>query len=92
LPSCGGWGCDIGVVVGYLGHLLREYLGDGSRLGARLRYVEERERLGIAHAIHLAIEAGAVDRPFVAYLGDNILAGIWPSTWRGLEKEAIRGK
>jgi len=66
---------DVGMVVGYLGHLLREYLGDGSRLGARLRYVEQRERLGIAHAVHLAIEAGAVNGPFVVYLGDNILAG-----------------
>jgi len=66
---------DFGVVVGHLGHFLREYLGDGSRLGARLRYVEQGERLGIAHAIHLAIEAGAVDGPFVVYLGDNILAG-----------------
>ncbi len=65
---------DIGIVVGYLGHLIREYLGDGSRYGARFVYIEQLERLGIAHAIHLAIERGFIDRPFVVYLGDNILA------------------
>ena len=65
---------DIGIVVGYLGHLIEEYLGDGSRCGARLTYVRQERRLGIAHAIHLAIESSFLDRPFVVYLGDNILA------------------
>jgi len=66
---------DIGVVVGYLGRLIEDYLGDGSRYGARLRYIKQEERLGIAHAIHLAIEEGFLDSPFIVYLGDNILAG-----------------
>lgn len=66
---------DIGIVVGYLGDMLRGYLGDGSRFGARFRYVVQERRLGIAHAIHLAIEEGVVGGLFVVYLGDNILAG-----------------
>jgi len=66
---------DIGVVVGYFGDLIREVLGDGSSLGARLTYIIQERRLGIAHAIHLAIERGFVDKPFVVYLGDNILSG-----------------
>jgi len=66
---------DVGIVVGYLGHLVRGFLGDGSRYGVRFTYIEQSERLGIAHAIHLAVEAGFLDRPFVVYLGDNILAG-----------------
>lgn len=66
---------DVGVVVGYLGHLITGYLGDGSRYGARFTYIRQGERLGIAHAIHLAVEEGFVDGPFVVYLGDNILAG-----------------
>ena len=65
---------DIGVVVGYLGRLIRERLGDGSKYGARFTYIEQVERLGIAHAIHLAIEYELLDGPFVVYLGDNILA------------------
>jgi len=65
---------DIGIVVGYFGDLIREALGDGSGFGARLNYITQEKRLGIAHAIHLAIEHGFVDKPFIVYLGDNILS------------------
>jgi len=61
---------DFHVVVGHLGFLFRQTLGDGSGLGVRVRYVEQGERLGIAHAIHRAIEEGA-DGELVVYLGDN---------------------
>lgn len=64
---------DVGVVVGYFGDLIREVLGDGSRFGSRLAYIIQEKRFGIAHAIHLAIEYGFIDRSFVVYLGDNIL-------------------
>ena len=60
------------MVVGHLGHVFRQYFGDGSRLGVEVRYVEQRERLGIAHAIHRAIEEGCVDGPMVVHLGDNV--------------------
>jgi len=65
---------DIGIIVGYLGHLIKEYLGDGSRYGAKFTYIKQEHRLGIAHAIHLAIENEFLNGPFVVYLGDNILA------------------
>jgi glucose-1-phosphate thymidylyltransferase len=74
---------DIGVVVGYFGDLIREALGDGSALNARFTYIVQVRRLGIAHAIHLAIEQGFVDKPFVVYLGDNILSS-------GVEKHLKR--
>ncbi|MGC9182268.1 glucose-1-phosphate thymidylyltransferase [Thermogladius sp.] len=64
---------DIGVVVGYYGDLVRGSLGDGSRLGARLTYITQEKRLGIAHAIYRAVEEGFLDGPFVVYLGDNIV-------------------
>jgi glucose-1-phosphate thymidylyltransferase len=70
---------DIGVVVGYFGDLIRDALGNGSSFGARLTYIVQERRLGIAHAIHLAIEHEFIDKPFVVYLGDNILS-------RGVEK------
>ncbi len=66
---------DIGIVIGYLGNIIREFLGDGSRYGARFTYIRQERRLGIAHAIHLAIKQGFIDGSFVVYLGDNILAG-----------------
>ena len=63
--------CDVTLVVGYLGGLFRERLGDGSHLGVSIRYVVQERRLGIAHAIYRAIEEDAVDRSFVVHLGDN---------------------
>jgi glucose-1-phosphate thymidylyltransferase len=74
---------DIGVVVGYFGDLIGGALGDGSSFGAKLTYVVQERRLGIAHAIHLAIERGFVDKEFVVYLGDNILS-------HGIEKHLKR--
>jgi len=47
---------DIGVVIGHLGHLIQSYLGDGSKYGCKFTYIMQERRLGIAHAIYLAIE------------------------------------
>lgn len=80
---------DVCVVVGYMGDMIREYLDRrvGS-LGVRLRYVTQEKRLGIAHAINLAIEEGAIDSPFITYLGDNIVAqGITRYARRFAEQE-----
>ncbi len=62
---------DFIFVVGYLGDVFRDALGDGSGLGARVQYVVQGRRLGIAHAIHRAIEEGCVSGPFTVHLGDN---------------------
>jgi len=66
---------DVGVVIGYFGDLIRDYLGDGSRFGARLTYIVQEKRLGIAHAIYRGVEEGFLDREFIVYLGDNIVSG-----------------
>ena len=43
---------DILIVIGHLGHRVVQALGDGSRWGVRIRYVEQEETLGIAqHAL-----------------------------------------
>ncbi|MBL9079937.1 MAG: NTP transferase domain-containing protein [Planctomycetes bacterium] len=56
------------VVIGHLGHEVVRALGDGSRFGVRIDYVEQEEMLGIAHAVS-RLEAH-VDRPFFLFLGD----------------------
>ncbi|BAA80167.1 glucose-1-phosphate thymidylyltransferase [Aeropyrum pernix K1] len=66
---------DIGVVVGYFGDKIKEFLGEDSRFGAKFTYIVQKKRLGIAHAIYRAIKQGFIDKEFIVYLGDNILSG-----------------
>jgi dTDP-glucose pyrophosphorylase len=56
------------VVIGHLGAEIVRCLGDGSRLGVSIEYVEQEATLGIAHA--LARVEPWVDRPVMVLLGD----------------------
>ncbi len=56
------------IVIGHLGHEVVRALGDGSRYGVSIQYVEQEEMLGIAHAVS-RLESH-VDRPFFLFLGD----------------------
>jgi len=58
------------LVVGHRQERIRERLGDGAALGLALRYVEQPEPLGIAHALGCA--AALVTRPFLCLLGDVV--------------------
>jgi glucose-1-phosphate thymidylyltransferase len=69
---------DIGVVVGDTHAEIRAALGDGSRFGARITYLEQDAPRGLAHAV-LISEQFIDGQPFVMYLGDNLLnRGIVP--------------
>jgi len=59
---------DVLVVVGYLKEMIIDTLGDGSRLGVRIRYVEQQQTLGIAHAV-MQLES-YIHSPFFLFLGD----------------------
>jgi dTDP-glucose pyrophosphorylase len=59
---------EVAIVVGRLGHLLVEALGDGARFGVHISYVEQGEPLGTAHAI--ARLSNAIEHRFVLLLGD----------------------
>ncbi len=59
---------DLILVIGHLGFEIVRSLGDGSNLGVRIRYVEQEETLGIAHALGRLEQH--VDRPFFLFLGD----------------------
>lgn len=59
---------EVIIVVGHLGHRIRETLGDGSAYDVNIQYVEQEKRLGLAHAVG-QLEPH-VDHPFILLLGD----------------------
>lgn len=59
---------EIVVLIGHRGFEITKVFGDGRHLGVRLRYVEQRQMLGIAHAVG-CLERH-IDRPFLLFLGD----------------------
>ncbi len=63
---------DIGIVVGDTQAEIRAAVGDGSKWGARVTYIEQDAPRGLAHAV-LISETFIGGDPFVMYLGDNLL-------------------
>ena len=57
---------------------IRAAVGDGSRYGLRVTYIEQEAPLGLAHAVKISEDFMAGDS-FVMYLGDNLIKdGIVP--------------
>ena len=63
---------DIGIIVGHTKDEIIEAVGDGSRWGVKITYIEQESPLGIAHAVQIA-EDFINKSPFVVYLGDNLI-------------------
>lgn len=59
---------EIVILIGHRGNEIAAALGDGSRFGVRLTFVEQTAILGIAHAVG-RLEPH-IDRPFLLMLGD----------------------
>jgi len=65
---------------------IRAAVGDGSRFGLNVTYLEQEAPLGLAHAVKIA-EDYMAGEPFVMYLGDNLIKdGVAPFV-REFERE-----
>jgi NDP-sugar pyrophosphorylase family protein len=60
--------------VGYRGDMLQEFVGDGSRYGLTVGWVDEGTRLlGTGGALRRALEEGALEKNFFVLYGDSYL-------------------
>lgn len=75
---------NITLVIGYLGHFIQEYFGDGSRFGVTISYFVEDHPLGTAGALFKMLDVGRgdqknensvprIDDDFLLLCGDVIL-------------------
>ena len=63
---------EVGIVIGHTGPEVRLAVGDGSRWGLHVTYLEQEAPLGLAHAVMTAADF-VRGQPFLMYLGDNVL-------------------
>ncbi len=63
---------DITILTGYHGMSIKDYMGDGSRLGVNIDYLLQPQRLGTAHAVGMAKDN--LDEPFICLNGDVIVS------------------
>ena len=60
---------DITLLVGYQKEKIKDYFKNGKKLGVKIRYAEQRERLGTAHAVGTV----SIDEDFLCINGDVVL-------------------
>jgi NDP-sugar pyrophosphorylase family protein len=79
--------------VGYRGEMIREHIGEGSRFGLEVGYVDEGEHLrGTGGALRLALDLGKLDEAFFVLYGDSYLPvdlGGIESAWEQTELPAL---
>ena len=63
---------EIGVILGPLQEGIVEALGDGSKFGVQITYVDQPDPKGIAHAV-LISKMFLGESSFIVHLGDNLL-------------------
>jgi len=60
---------EVVVLIGHKGFEISKVLGDGSGFGVDIRYIEQKQTLGIGHAVGL-LERELGNDPFLLFLGD----------------------
>lgn len=76
--------------IGHLGGMIRERIGDGSRFGMDVTYVDEGDRLlGTGGALRLAVDSGVVDEDFLVLNGDSYLRVDIPAVERAFRTSGL---
>jgi glucose-1-phosphate thymidylyltransferase len=65
---------EIGIIVGPNKEQIMNAVGDGSRWGINVEYIEQEAPIGLAHCVKISREFLG-EESFVMYLGDNLLKG-----------------
>jgi glucose-1-phosphate thymidylyltransferase len=63
---------EIAIVLGPLHEGIKQTLGDGSKFGVNIQYLDQPDPRGLAHAVQIA-EDFIGNSPFIMYLGDNLI-------------------
>jgi N-acetyl-alpha-D-muramate 1-phosphate uridylyltransferase len=72
--------------VGHLGDQIRDFVGDGSRWGLAVDYVNDGPTLlGTGGALRRALEVGVLAPAFAVLYGDSYLTADLPEVWRDFE-------
>ncbi len=80
LSSCGIE--DIILSIGYLGHLIEEFVEDGKKWNVKVRYTKEGPQLrGTAGALRLIDEHGFLNPKFLVTYGDSFLPIDFKAVW-----------
>ena len=80
---------DIGIVVGDTQAEIKAAVGDGSKWGAKVTYIEQDAPRGLAHAVKISQDFIGND-PFVMYLGDTCSTAASSSSWSSSSKRNRR--
>ena len=76
---------DIVLLVGWKANRIKEYYGNGSREGIKIHYLEQKERMGTAHAIGVA--EGTITEPFICVNGDVVVSELDVSEMIAIHKK-----
>lgn len=75
--------------VGYLGDMIRDFVGDGARRRLEIAWVDEGKRLlGTAGAVRLAVDEGVMDEEFMVIYGDSYPLIELSSLWKAAKGRA----
>jgi MurNAc alpha-1-phosphate uridylyltransferase len=76
--------------VGYKGEMIRDHVGDGSRYGLEVKYVDEGEQLrGTGGALRLAYDLGELEGAFFVLYGDSYLPIDYGAVQRAWEETSL---